>query len=143
MHDSRLGAYVACFEALSPETLAQLSNVMTDDIHFVDPFNDVRGLKQVEKIFAHMFASLDNPAFQVTHAVVSDGPEPRGLLRWQLSSSLNGKPYSIIGMSEVGFAADGRVCEHIDHWDAGAQFYERLPIIGWLLRKIRARLQVC
>jgi hypothetical protein len=42
-------------------------------------------------------------------------------------------------MSELRFAADGRVREHIDHWDAAAQVYERLPLIGGLMRLIRRR----
>jgi steroid delta-isomerase len=142
MADANLQVYANFYEKLSPATLGQLGNVMTEDVRFVDPFNDVQGLPAVEQIFVHMFASLDNPAFRVSHAAMSAGPDPRGLLLWELTSTLNGKPYNIVGMSEVTFAADGRVCRHIDHWDAGRQFYERLPVIGWLLKKIRARLSV-
>jgi steroid delta-isomerase len=142
MADANLQVYANFYEKLSPATLGQLGNVMTEDVRFVDPFNDVQGLPAVEQIFVHMFASLDNPVFRVSHAAMSAGPDPRGLLLWELTSTLNGKPYNIVGMSEVTFAADGRVCRHIDHWDAGRQFYERLPVIGWLLKKIRARLSV-
>jgi steroid delta-isomerase len=142
MHDDSLQRYTAFFESLRPDNLEQLSSVMTDDIHFVDPFNDVRGLEAVIKIFRHMFSSLEDPRFTVTHAAMSDGQLPRGLIRWELNSVLKGQPYHIVGMSEIGFAADGRVCLHIDHWDAAAQFYARLPVVGWLLRKIRSRLQV-
>jgi steroid delta-isomerase len=142
MSNSNLQAYTAFYEKLSPETLGQLGNVMTEDVHFVDPFNDVHGLVAVKQIFVHMFANLEDSVFRVSHAAMSAGPDPRGLILWELTSSLNGKPYNIVGMSEVRFAADGRVCRHIDHWDAGRQFYERLPIIGWMLKKIRARLSV-
>jgi len=38
------------------------------------------------------------------------------------------------GMSDVHFAPDGRVADHQDHWDAAAQFYGRLPLVGPLLR---------
>ena len=142
MSDSDLQSYTDFFEKLSPETLGQLSVVMTEDVHFVDPFNDVCGLESVEKIFVHMFASLEHPSFKVRHAAMSSGPSPRGLILWELSSGFNGKPYNIAGMSEVAFSADGRVCAHIDYWDAGQQFYERIPVIGWLLRTIRARIAV-
>jgi hypothetical protein len=142
MTDSSLQAYTEYFARLTPETLGQLADVMTEDVHFVDPFNDVRGLEAVERVFLHMFDSLQNPTFKVSHAAMSAGPDPRGLMLWEMTSSLNGKPYNIVGMSEIAFAADGRVCSHIDHWDAGRQFYERLPVIGWILRLIRARLTV-
>jgi hypothetical protein len=43
-------------------------------------------------------------------------------------------------MSEVQFDEAGSVRAHIDHWDAAGQLYEKLPVIGWILRRIRARL---
>jgi len=137
-----LQQYTDFFEQLNADNLGQIASVMTEDVHFVDPFNDVHGIESVEKIFRHMFASLQDSKFKVTHAALTDGPQACGLIRWELSSKLNAKPYNIIGMSEVSFAADGRVNAHIDHWDAAQQFYERLPVIGWLLKTIRARLAV-
>jgi steroid delta-isomerase len=142
MSDASLKRYIDFFEQLNADNLNLLPTVMTEDVHFVDPFNDVNGLEAVESIFQHMFNNLEDTKFTVSHAAVTAGSEPHGLMRWELSSLLNGKPYNIIGMSEVGFAADGRVNSHIDHWDAGQQFYERLPVIGWLLRIIRSRLAV-
>jgi hypothetical protein len=43
-------------------------------------------------------------------------------------------------MSEVAFGADGRALSHIDHWDAGGQFYARLPVLGTLIRLVKRRL---
>ena len=45
-------------------------------------------------------------------------------------------------MSEVIFNEQGMVIEHIDYWDSGEQFYEKIPIIGGLLRIIKNRLKV-
>ncbi|MGI9316075.1 MAG: nuclear transport factor 2 family protein [bacterium] len=140
MSDDGLQRYVTFFEQLNADNLSQFSTVMSEDVHFVDPFNDVHGLAAVDRIFRHMFDSLEEIKFTVSHAAVTVGPEPRGLIRWELSSQLNGKPYDIVGMSEIGFADDGRVNLHIDYWDSGRQFYERLPVISWLLRTIRSRL---
>lgn len=89
-----------------------------------------------------MFDNLENARFTVSHMAITDNNEPLGFLRWELDSALKGKPYRIIGMSEVSFAADGRVNKHIDHWDAARQFYEKLPLVGGLLRIIRSRLKV-
>ena len=43
-------------------------------------------------------------------------------------------------MSELHFDEAGTLRAHIDHWDAAGQLYEKLPGIGWLLRRIRRRL---
>ena len=45
-------------------------------------------------------------------------------------------------MSELTLAPDGRVAEHVDYWDPAAQLYERVPVLGWLMRRIRRRLAV-
>ncbi|MCP4002210.1 MAG: nuclear transport factor 2 family protein [Gammaproteobacteria bacterium] len=146
MSDLNLGRnlkrYTDFFEQLNADNLGQITSVMTEDVHFVDPFNDVNGIESVEKIFKHMFSTLQNPKFKVTHAALDNDSHACGLISWELRSTLHGKPYKIIGMSEVSFAADGRVKAHIDHWDAARQFYEKLPIIGWLLKTIRVRLSV-
>lgn len=144
MPDSPLSRYTKFFEQLTADNVDHLTVVMTDDVHFVDPFNDVRGIERVKKIFVHMFDNLESPRFEVTHAATVDAAKDDAagdaLLRWELHSKLQGKPYNITGMSEISFAPDGRVNSHIDHWDAGQQFYERLPVIGWILRTIRGRL---
>jgi len=142
MNEPNLRRYTEFFERLSPDCLSQLSTVMTEDVHFVDPFNDVAGLDQVEAIFRHMFENLDHVQFTVTRSAITGESDTAGLIRWELRSMLNGQPYNIVGMSELEFAADGRVNVHIDHWDAGQQFYERIPVVGALLRLIRRRLAV-
>lgn len=146
MIDPDLQRYIEFFENLTPDRLAQLSDVMTDDVHFVDPFNDVTGREKVCRIFEHMFRNLDAPEFRVTHAASVEDSDRSGLLRWELSerpkSGHRSKAFMIIGMSEVRIAADGRIREHIDHWDAGRQFYERIPLLGWLLRRVRAPLKI-
>ena len=43
-------------------------------------------------------------------------------------------------LSELRFADDGRVVAHIDHWDSGAQFYGKLPGLGWLIERVRRRV---
>jgi steroid delta-isomerase len=144
--EPELQRYIDFFENLREELLDRLSVVMTEDVHFVDPFNDVTGSDKVRLIFKHMFRQLESPEFNVTHAASVPGSDRAGLLRWELSATPKrgggSEPLRITGMSEVHFAADGRICEHIDHWDAGRQFYEQIPLLGWILRRVRAPLKV-
>lgn len=145
MIDPDLQRYIDFFERLEPERLERLQEVMTEDVHFVDPFNDVTGLEKVRLIFEHMFRNLDVPQFSVTHAASVGDTRRSGLLRWELSATAKfgrRQVFRISGMSEVHLADDGRVREHIDHWDAGQQFYERIPVLGWLLRRVRSSLKV-
>ncbi|MEC9375361.1 MAG: nuclear transport factor 2 family protein [Pseudomonadota bacterium] len=141
MTNSNLDSYINFYTSLSEEKIANLESVMTEDIHFVDPFNDVYGIKGVEEIFHDMYKKLTNPKFKITNSAFSRENEKIALLNWELTSTLGKHNFTIIGMSEVRFAEDGRVNSHIDHWDSGKQFYQRLPIIGWIIKIIRKRLE--
>ena len=142
MTEENLRSYADFFETLDRDSLTRLSEVMTEDIRFKDPFNDVTGIEDTAKIFSHMFENLGDPRFSVTDFAIASGDPSRGFLLWQLTATLRNKPYRISGMSEVRISADGRISLHIDHWDAAQQFYEHLPLVGGLLRTIRSRLKI-
>ena len=131
--------YRSYLETLTPGALAQLGEYVRDDVRFRDPFNDVSGVDAMRDVFIHMFENLGPVRFTVSE-LVSDGD--LCMLVWRFDARLSGKPWSFEGTSVVRFAADGRVASHIDHWDSAGAFYERLPVIGWLLARIRRSIGV-
>ena len=131
--------YREFLETLRPETIDRLPDFVAADVRFADPFNDVRGVDAMAAVFRHMFGSLGAVTFEVAR-LSFDGEVC--LMVWRFSSTLRGKPWSFDGTSVVRFDAEGKVVEHVDHWDAAANFYERLPVIGWLLARIRTRLAI-
>ncbi|MCP1335721.1 nuclear transport factor 2 family protein [Futiania mangrovi] len=139
-HDARaakLGAYARLFETLSPETLGTLDTLCAPDIHFTDPFNDVRGVEAYKRILAHMFEDTENPRFEVLDQALT---ARAGYIRWVFRFRALGRDWEIPGMSEVEIDAGGRIVRHLDHWDSGAEFYAKLPLIGPLVRVVRRRL---
>jgi len=131
--------YRAFLETLRPESLDRLSDFVAADVRFADPFNDVRGVDAMAAVFRHMFDNLGAVAFAVEH-LCFDGEVC--LMSWRFSATLRGKPWTFDGTSIVRFDVAGKVVEHIDYWDAAGNFYERLPVIGWLLARIRRRLAI-
>jgi steroid delta-isomerase len=137
--------YLTALENLNSEKIKDLEIVMCGDIHFVDPFNDVVGLEKVQEIFRHMYRKIKDARFIILNSALDlTSSDPVGLIRWRMEGNLisNSRPWPIEGMSEVRFAVDGRVHEHIDHWDSSAQFFERLTIVGWFIRLIKAGIKV-
>ena len=61
---------IALYEEISPARLSGLDAHYAPDAQFKDPFNDVRGVPAITQIFAHMFATLDQPRFTVTQHIV-------------------------------------------------------------------------
>ena len=132
-----INTYAAFLEGLTADNLSELANHVTSDVRFVDPFNDVTGVDQMTRVFAAMFSEVGPVRFSVKEM---RGDTSTGMLAWHFEAQLRGKMWSFAGTSVVRFSPDGRVAEHIDHWDAAQNFYERLPVIGWLLGALRRQL---
>ena len=130
-------AYAAFFESLTPARLGELEALCAPSVRFRDPFNEVHGVAAFRAVLATMFADLEAPRFAVGDRACSGRV---CYLRWSFTARTRGRPLSIEGMSEVHFDASGRVLAHVDHWDAASQLYERLPLLGPVLRLVRRRL---
>ena len=128
------------FETLSPQSVAQLHTIYDAQAHFKDPFNEVQGLPEIERIFQHMYVALDQPHFVVTGQVV-DGPQ--AFLTWEFRFRF--KRFDTItlqavrGASHVVFNEQGLVTMHRDYWDAAEELYEKLPVLGGVMRWLKKR----
>lgn len=136
--DSAVHRLVRLYEELAPEHLAGLGAYYAPDACFKDPFNEVRGVPAITRIFEHMFASLQDPRFVVTQKLVQDD---RAFLEWEFRFRLRRwRPeveQCIRGASSLRFDAQGRVAHHRDYWDAAEELYEKLPLLGALMRWLR------
>jgi len=125
------------FESISKENTVDLKQIYTDDVFFKDPFNEVNGIQHVITIFDHMFHQLDQPRFVVT-THVSQGDQ--AFLTWDFLFKMkrfNRNEQCIRGASHIRFAADSRVCYHRDYWDVAEELYEKLPLIGSVMRGLK------
>ena len=130
-------AYARYWETLSPATTGDLRGLARPDLVFRDPFNEIRGVDAVVAMLDRMFRDLGQPRFVVAR-IASDGPV--SFIRWDFTFELRGRPLRIEGVSEVEIDGEGKVARHIDHWDAAGQVYERIPLLGGLLRQVRKRI---
>jgi hypothetical protein len=136
-----LEALVALFENLTPQSVATMGSHYAAHARFVDPFNDVVGLPAIERIFAHMFETLDAPRFVVTTRVQQG---QQCFLTWdfhfRFKSFQNATPQTIRGATHLVFSDAGLVTLHRDYWDAAQELYEKLPLVGSLMRWLRTRV---
>ena len=137
--DLRTTQVVHFFEHLTREDVGRMGRLYTEQAFFKDPFNEVRGLLAVQRVFAHMFESLDAPRFVVIDVVHQD---EQCFLSWDFLFRMRGsaRERRIHGSSHLRFASDGRIDYHRDYWDAAEQVYEQLPLLGGVLRWIKRRL---
>lgn len=131
---------VQFFEKLQRQDLPRLAQMYAQDARFKDPFNEVQGLPAIERIFAHMFEALDSPHFIVTERIV------QGqhcflvwdfLFRFKRFDTQNWQ--TVRGGTHLTFDDDGLVTLHRDYWDAAEELYEKLPVVGSLMRWLKRR----
>ena len=132
-----LKRYADYYTRLTPETLGDIDHLARADMRFTDPFNDLPDRAAYKRLLAQIFATIASPRFVVLH---SASKASVGYLKWRFEGTLRGRAFSVVGVGEVQFDAQGMVVAHHDHWDAASNFYERIPILGWLLRRIKKRV---
>ena len=130
----------AFFETLSPQSVAQLHTIYDAQARFKDPFNEVQGLPEIEKIFRHMYVALEQPHFVVTGQLV-DGTQ--AFLTWEFRFRFKRFDTTTLqavrGASHVVFNEQGLVTMHRDYWDAAEELYEKLPVLGGVMRWLKKR----
>jgi ketosteroid isomerase-like protein len=133
-----LAQTIAAFESLTPASVSELGRIYAADARFIDPFNDVQGLAQVQAVFRHMFETLEQPRFVVTGKVV-DGDQC--FLLWDFHFRFRAfrrdTPQTIAGTSHLRFDTQGRITLHQDYWDAAHGLYQKMPVLGALMRWLR------
>jgi steroid Delta-isomerase len=138
---ARLDALATYFENITEATVPQLREFYATNAYFKDPFNEVRSVADIERIFAHMYVALHEPRF-VIHTRIEQGDE--AFLAWDFQFRIkryqSEKVQTIRGGSHLRWDANGKVCFHRDYWDAAEELYEKLPVLGGMMRFVKRRM---
>jgi hypothetical protein len=132
------------FHDMSPQKVQRLAReVYAPDAYLNDGLKQVVGADAIADYLARSVEGAERVDF--AFADITGSPiGPEYYVRWQMTqqrSGLNGgEPYAAGGISHFRFDADGRLVLHRDYWNTAGGFYERLPGLGWLIRRVRARL---
>ncbi len=136
-----LARVVAFFEHIAPEDVARIGEIYAADAYFRDPFNEVRGVAAIARVYAHMFEQLDECRFVITDTVVE---VDSALLVWVFTFRIRRwrrarhRLFTVLRTSNS--LLDGKVGYHRDYWDAAEELYAKLPFIGPVLRFLRRKL---
>jgi ketosteroid isomerase-like protein len=127
------------FETLSLDSVGRIADIYSEDAYFKDPFNEVRGRAEIERIFRHMFDQVVTPRF-IVHDAVMQGRQC--FVTWDFSFRMrrfNPDQQVIRGASHLRFDDRGLVVFHRDYWDAAEELYAKLPVLGALMRFLQRR----
>jgi steroid Delta-isomerase len=139
---TRFDEIATYFEALTPSSTLSIGNFYSANCTFKDPFNEVRGVEHTKRIFLHMFDALHAPRFVITGKVVQGN---EAFLVWdfvfEMKRFVRGEQ-RVRGTSHLKLDAEGKIFFHRDYWDAAEELYEKLPVLGGLMRLLKRQNRV-
>ena len=129
---------VAYFETLTPHRVTELAQFYDAQARFKDPFNNVQGVTAIQHIFKHMFMTLNGPRFVITAQVLQG---TQCFLTWEFRYRFKNfqtdTEQTVRGASHLVFSEQGLITVHRDYWDAAEELYEKLPLVGRLMRWLK------
>lgn len=128
------------FETLNQETtLLAFAEIYARDVYFKDPFNQTHGVPAVYEIFQEMYAKLDAPRFEVLECVAMGQIT---YVKWRFIFCFKGKSeeQGFEGVSRMQYNDENKISAHIDYWDAAEQVYEKIPLLGSIIRLIKRKI---
>ncbi|WP_458525987.1 nuclear transport factor 2 family protein [Onishia taeanensis] len=146
--DPALDAFCAFFNKLDKTCTDRLGSIYTEGVVFQDPLHRIEGLGDLEGYFAALYTHVQECRFTFHHR---QRQGDTAFVAWTMTLRhprlAGGAPYAVEGCSRLTFAPSGpddapgeeKVCEHRDYFDAGELLYERLPLLGAVIRHLKRR----
>ncbi len=129
---------VKFFENISLNSLGQIHTIYTSDAFFKDPFNEFHGVDRIYGVFKHMFTQVNDPKFIVQDVIAQNN---QAFLSWHFVFRMKRfdttNLQTIRGSSHLKFSDTGQVQYHRDYWDAAEELYEKIPLLGSVMRALK------
>lgn len=127
------------YKTFSSETPAQLPSLYHTDITFKDPIHELKGIAELTTYFAGFCKPDTQYQFEFTNQVIA---HDQAFFQWQMhyahASLANGKPLLLNGGTLIKY--NSLISYHEDFYDMGAMIYQHVPLLGWAVKKINARI---
>lgn len=134
-----LDNFVKVYQSLSTDNLDLLETVYHENITFIDPIHQVKGVKNLRDYFNRLYENLSQCDFVIKEVIVDNN---KAAIYWDMTyihPKLNkGNAVITSGTSQIR-GQDDKVIYHRDYLDVGVMLYEQLPMIGRLIKWIKAK----
>ena len=138
MSQERIDQFISDMNSLNFDNVQEvLSNIYSDRINFVDPVKNINGIDNLTSYFRNLYSRVSKCHFTLNN-YISNGQQYS--LQWEMQlrhkKVAKNKEIVLEGASFIQFS-DGKIHFHQDYYDLGALVYERLPILGTVVKKVR------
>lgn len=131
------------FADFSPAKIATLLDATyAPDAWFNDTLKTVRGREALREYLKHSAEAVESCTVVVDDVVrtAANDYQARWTMTIRFKRFKKGQDTVTIGISLLRFDAEGLVALHQDFWDSTQGLFEHIPVVGWLIGKIKKRL---
>lgn len=127
------------YKIFNSETPAQLPRFYHPAVTFKDPIHELKGIAALTDYFASFYNEEAQYEFEFINEVIT---HDQAFFQWKMHYShprlANGKPLLLNGGTLIKF--NTQIIYHEDFYDMGAMIYKHIPVLGWAVKKINARI---
>lgn len=130
------------FEHLEKDSMHLIDEFYDQNVEFIDPIGKIKGSKKIKHYYQELYKNVKSIRFDFSDFVES-GDTIVGVWKMTfITPKLNGgDPIVVDGNSVIKFK-NGKAVYHRDFFDMGEFIYENIPVVGFLVKKIKQRLEV-
>jgi hypothetical protein len=118
-----------------------LPKVYAENAWFNDTVKTITNRAELLEYMLHTASLVNSTKVRVRDIATTDEGY---YVRWEMSvepaNPRYGTEWKSIGISHIRLNAAGEVILHQDYWDSATGLYEHFPVLGWMIRNIKARL---
>lgn len=137
---ARFGRFFADFSPAKIDAL--LDETYAESLYFHDTLKHIGSRHALREYLRESAAAVDSCVVRIDE-VTGNGRGDyyvRWAMRIRFRRFARGRDTDSIGISHLRFDADGRVIFHQDFWNAADGLFQYVPVLGWMIRKIKQRL---
>ncbi|RLV61614.1 nuclear transport factor 2 family protein [Parashewanella curva] len=138
-----LNNIVELYQTLTKQELNKILDVYHEDVVFRDPIHRVVGVDELHEYFQTMYKNTTSCEFDIYETFFD---KRNAALYWKMTfinPKINrGNPILVEGHSLIRGQGD-KVIYHRDYYDVGEMVYEHVPLLGFMVRKLKRFIGKC
>lgn len=138
MSQQKIDKFISNMNAINATNVQEvLKETYTEDIHFIDPVRSINGIENLTHYFSTLYNSVNKCHFTLNNSLSQDEQHSlQWVMKLQHQKIAKNQEIVIEGASFIKYDKD-KIIYHQDYYDLGALIYEKLPVLGVVIKKVR------
>lgn len=122
-------------------TVENIETVYAEELYFNDTFRIISNREELVEYLTETAAQVNSTTVEIMEVIKGQNDY---FVKWSMKMNFDVKGKEVdslsLGMSQLRFNDQGLIIFHQDYWDSSEAFFEHLPLVGRIVKSIKARL---